>query len=86
MHTGLRFTKGHGTQNDFVLLPDPDARLSLWLLDIEGRIALGRADASRALRTDERMAEIAAEAAAMRARQPLHKTRGVDLIREDRDR
>ena len=30
--------------------------------------------------------EIAAEAAAMRARQPLHKTRSVDLIREDRDR
>jgi plasmid stability protein len=30
--------------------------------------------------------EIAAEAAAMRARQPLSKVRGVDLIREDRDR
>src|SRR5690242_21581157 len=30
--------------------------------------------------------EIAAEAAAMRARQPVHRTRGVDLIREDRDR
>jgi plasmid stability protein len=30
--------------------------------------------------------EIAAEAAAMRARQPLSKARGVDLIREDRDR
>ena len=23
------FAKGHGTQNDFVLLPDPDGRLSL---------------------------------------------------------
>jgi len=30
--------------------------------------------------------QIAAEAAAMRARQPLSKLRGVDLIREDRDR
>jgi plasmid stability protein len=30
--------------------------------------------------------EIAAEAAAMRARQPRHTTRSVDLIREDRDR
>ena len=30
--------------------------------------------------------EIAAEAAAMRARQPVHKSRAVDLIREDRDR
>ncbi|MEO3757503.1 diaminopimelate epimerase [Mycobacterium sp. B14F4] len=25
----MRFAKGHGTQNDFVLLPDPDARLTL---------------------------------------------------------
>jgi diaminopimelate epimerase len=25
----MRFAKGHGTQNDFVLLPDPDARLAL---------------------------------------------------------
>jgi diaminopimelate epimerase len=25
----VMFVKGHGTQNDFVLLPDPDARLSL---------------------------------------------------------
>ncbi|ULE32941.1 diaminopimelate epimerase [Mycobacterium sp. IDR2000157661] len=25
----MRFAKGHGTENDFVLLPDPDARLSL---------------------------------------------------------
>jgi len=27
--TGLRFTKGHGTENDFVVLPDPDADLDL---------------------------------------------------------
>lgn len=27
--TQLRFTKGHGTENDFVLLPDVDARLDL---------------------------------------------------------
>lgn len=27
--TALRFTKGHGTENDFVLLPDVDARLDL---------------------------------------------------------
>jgi diaminopimelate epimerase len=26
---GLRFTKGHGTQNDFVLVPDLDGRLAL---------------------------------------------------------
>jgi diaminopimelate epimerase len=25
----LRFVKGHGTQNDFVILPDPDGRLEL---------------------------------------------------------
>ena len=24
-----RFLKGHGTENDFVLLPDPDGRLEL---------------------------------------------------------
>ena len=27
--TTWRFTKGHGTENDFVLLPDADARLDL---------------------------------------------------------
>ncbi|MBK5305098.1 MAG: diaminopimelate epimerase [Frankiaceae bacterium] len=26
---GLRYLKGHGTENDFVLLPDPDGRLTL---------------------------------------------------------
>ncbi|SFB37758.1 diaminopimelate epimerase [Amycolatopsis marina] len=26
---GIEFLKGHGTQNDFVLLPDPDGRLDL---------------------------------------------------------
>jgi diaminopimelate epimerase len=26
---GVSFVKGHGTQNDFVVLPDLDARLSL---------------------------------------------------------
>ena len=26
---GVRFAKGHGTQNDFVLLPDPDGELTL---------------------------------------------------------
>ena len=26
---GIAFTKGHGTQNDFVVLPDPDAALDL---------------------------------------------------------
>lgn len=25
----MKFAKGHGTQNDFILLPDPDARLTL---------------------------------------------------------
>ncbi len=27
--SGVEFLKGHGTQNDFVLLPDPDVRLDL---------------------------------------------------------
>jgi len=27
--TGIEFLKGHGTQNDFVVLPDPDVALSL---------------------------------------------------------
>lgn len=27
--SGLRFAKGHGTENDFVLLPDPDGELEL---------------------------------------------------------
>jgi diaminopimelate epimerase len=27
--TGIPFTKGHGTQNDFVVLPDPDGTLDL---------------------------------------------------------
>ncbi|MEU6697513.1 diaminopimelate epimerase [Pseudonocardia sp. NPDC046786] len=29
MTGGIAFTKGHGTQNDFVVLPDPDAALDL---------------------------------------------------------
>ena len=29
MSSGLRFLKGHGTENDFVLLPDPDGELDL---------------------------------------------------------
>lgn len=29
MSGGVGFTKGHGTQNDFVVLPDPDAALDL---------------------------------------------------------
>ncbi|KAA2254858.1 diaminopimelate epimerase [Solihabitans fulvus] len=29
MGTGLEFVKGHGTQNDFVVLPDPDGVLDL---------------------------------------------------------
>ncbi|MFB9689322.1 diaminopimelate epimerase [Amycolatopsis plumensis] len=32
---GIEFLKGHGTQNDFVLLPDPDGRLEL----TEARVA-----------------------------------------------
>jgi tetratricopeptide (TPR) repeat protein len=40
--------------------PDPDARLAAWLLDIEGRIALGRGEPARALGLYERMADIAA--------------------------
>lgn len=29
MGEGIRFTKGHGTENDFVLVPDPDGDLDL---------------------------------------------------------
>lgn len=29
MTPGLRYTKGHGTENDFVVVPDPDGTLSL---------------------------------------------------------
>ncbi|MFC5994910.1 diaminopimelate epimerase [Pseudonocardia hispaniensis] len=29
MEPGIRFAKGHGTENDFVLLPDPDGTLDL---------------------------------------------------------
>lgn len=39
-----------------------------------------------ALGTQPTRAEIAARAAAIRARQRPHRSRGVDLIREDRDR
>lgn len=35
---GLAFTKGHGTENDFVLVPDPDARLDLDV-DLTRRLA-----------------------------------------------
>ncbi|HVH21524.1 MAG TPA: diaminopimelate epimerase, partial [Pseudonocardia sp.] len=31
----MQFSKGHGTENDFVLLPDPDGRLEL----TPGRVA-----------------------------------------------
>ncbi len=30
----LRFTKGHGTQNDFVLIPDPDGTIHLTASDV----------------------------------------------------
>ena len=29
MSDGIRFTKGHGTENDFVLIPDANGRLEL---------------------------------------------------------
>lgn len=31
----LQFTKGHGTENDFVLLPDPDGRIALSARDVQ---------------------------------------------------
>ncbi len=34
-NAGIEFSKGHGTQNDFVVLPDPDA----WLELTESRVA-----------------------------------------------
>ncbi|WP_437677901.1 CHAT domain-containing protein [Sorangium sp. So ce131] len=43
--------------------PDPDARVAVWLLDVEGRIALGRGEPAHALGIYRRMADLAASGA-----------------------
>jgi diaminopimelate epimerase len=63
----LTFTKGHGTQNDFVLVPDPDGALDLdaatvrWLAD--RRAGIGADGVIRVVRT-RAVAEVAEQAAA----------------------
>ncbi|MGN6610929.1 MAG: diaminopimelate epimerase [Angustibacter sp.] len=63
----LTFTKGHGTQNDFVLVPDPDGALDLdpdtvrWLAD--RRAGIGGDGVIRVVRTGA-VAEVAEQAAA----------------------
>ncbi len=62
----LRFTKGHGTQNDFVLVPDLDAKIQLspddvrWLAD--RRAGVGADGVIRVVRTRE-VAQVADQAA-----------------------
>lgn len=50
----IRFTKGHGTGNDFVLIADPDARLDLTAADFAGladrRTGVGADGVIRAVR------------------------------------
>src|SRR3954453_8576403 len=53
--SGLRFTKGHGTGNDFVLIADPDGELDLAPSDAarlcDRRVAVGAEGVLRAVRT-----------------------------------
>ncbi len=62
----LTFTKGHGTENDFVLLPDVEARLDLtagqvrWICD--RRAGIGADGVIRVVRTAD-VAEVADQAA-----------------------
>jgi diaminopimelate epimerase len=65
----VMFAKGHGTQNDFVLLPDPDGRLSLTPaavaalcdrrrgLGADGVLRVTRAEAALTSRVFERLPE-----------------------------
>jgi len=54
--SGLRFTKGHGTENDFVLVTDPDGRLLLADEDVrrlcDRRAGVGGDGLIRAVRSD----------------------------------
>ncbi|MFC0861305.1 diaminopimelate epimerase [Sphaerimonospora cavernae] len=58
----MRFVKGHGTENDFVILPDPDARLELTPAKVaalcDRRAGIGGDGVLRVVRT-ERCAEAA---------------------------
>jgi diaminopimelate epimerase len=65
----VQFAKGHGTQNDFVLLPDPDARLTLTPMAVaalcdrrqglgaDGVLRVTRAAAAQAAGVFERLPE-----------------------------
>jgi len=55
---GVRFAKGHGTENDFVLLPDPDG-----VLDLTPRRVRALCDRRRGLGADGVLRVVAAEAA-----------------------
>ncbi|WP_433497322.1 diaminopimelate epimerase [Sphaerimonospora sp. CA-214678] len=63
----MRFVKGHGTENDFVILPDPDARLELTAAGVaalcDRRAGIGADGVLRVART-ERCAEVADQAGA----------------------
>ncbi|WP_055481564.1 diaminopimelate epimerase [Sphaerimonospora mesophila] len=63
----MRFVKGHGTENDFVILPDPDARLELTAAGVaalcDRRAGIGADGVLRVVRT-ERCAEVADQAGA----------------------
>jgi diaminopimelate epimerase len=62
----VRFTKGHGTSNDFVLLPDPDGSLALPDAVVRAicdrRAGIGADGVLRVVRT-EHVAEVAEQAA-----------------------
>ncbi|MGQ0847219.1 MAG: diaminopimelate epimerase [Sporichthyaceae bacterium] len=55
MSAGLPFVKGHGTENDFVLLPDPDGQLKLEAADVaaicDRRAGVGADGILRVVRT-----------------------------------
>src|SRR3954453_2662241 len=60
----LRYVKGHGTANDFVVLPDPDADLDLTPVLVRAlcdrRTGLGADGGLRVVRTDCLPGEVAA--------------------------
>jgi len=54
--SGIEFAKGHGTGNDFVLLPDPDGKLDLAASDVaricDRRFGIGGDGVLRVVRTE----------------------------------
>lgn len=63
----MRFLKGHGTENDFVILPDPDGRLDVSAALVakicDRRAGIGADGVLRVART-ERSAEVAGQSSA----------------------